>query len=114
MNFETKIKEWVSIDNEIKKQNELTKRLREKKNDLNHEINEYIENNQLNNAVIQISDGSLKYNSVKSTQPLTFKFVRECLTNCIENEDTIEQLMNYIKEKREIKEHYELKRFYNK
>ena len=114
MNFETKIKEWVSIDNEIKKQNELTKRLREKKNDLNHEINEYIENNQLNNAVIQISDGSLKYNSVKSTQPLTFKFVRECLTNCIENEDTIDQLMNYIKEKREVKEHYELKRFYNK
>jgi len=114
MNFETKIKEWVSIDNEIKKQNELTKRLREKKNDLNSEINEYIENNQLNNAVIQISDGSLKYNSVKSTQPLTFKFVRECLTNCIENEDTIDQLMNYIKEKREVKEHYELKRFYNK
>lgn len=114
MKFETKIKEWVSIDNEIKKQNELTKRLREKKNDLNHEINEYIENNQLNNAVIQISDGSLKYNSVKSTQPLTFKFVRECLTNCIENEDTIDQLMNYIKEKREVKEHYELKRFYNK
>jgi len=114
MSFETQIKEWVSIDNEIKKQNELIKRLREKKNNLNSEINNYIEDNQLNNAIIQISDGSLKYNIVKSTQPLTFKFVRECLENCIENEETINQLMNYIKEKREVREHYELKRFYNK
>lgn len=114
MSFEQKIKQWVIIDNEIKNKNDALKELREKKNNLNQEINNYIENNNLNNSIIQISDGTLKYNSVKTSQPLTFRFVRECLTNCIEDEKTIEYLMNYIKEHREIKEHNELKRYYNK
>lgn len=114
MNFEENIRTWVTIDNEIKSKNESIKKLREKKNNLNKEINSYIEKNSLNNSIIQISDGNLKYNNIKTSQPLTFRFIRECLTNCIEDEETIEHLMNYIKEHREIKEHYELKRYYNK
>ena len=114
MSFEEKIRTWVSIDNEIKSKNDSIKQLREKKNNLNQEINSYIESNNLNNSIIQITDGTLKYNSIKTSQPLTFRFIRECLTNCIEDEETIEHLMNYIKEHREIKEHNELKRYYNK
>jgi|TARA_R110001599_G_scaffold113994_2_gene279521 hypothetical protein len=114
MNFETKIKEWVNIDNQIKHQHDKLKQLREEKNNLNVDLNSYIEKNELNNAIIQISDGSLKYNTLKSTQPLTLKYINGCLTNCITNPETVEQLMIYIKEHRDTKYTTELKRYYNK
>ena len=34
-----------------------------------------IETNNLHNAVIQIDDGKLKFQNMKSTPPLTFKFI---------------------------------------
>jgi hypothetical protein len=114
MSFESNIKEWVKIDDQLKLLQQKQKELREKKCELNHEINTYIETNHLNNSIIQISDGSLKYNSSKISQPLTFRFVRECLSNCISNQESVEQLMNYIKEHRESKINYELKRYYKK
>jgi hypothetical protein len=114
MSFESNIKEWVKIDDQLKLLQQKQKELREKRNELNDVINTYIETNHLNNSIIQISDGSLKYNSNKTTQPLTFRFVRECLSNCISNQESVDQLMNYIKEHRESKINYELKRYYKK
>ena len=114
MSFESNIKEWVKIDDQLKLLQQKQKELREKRNELNDVINTYIETNHLNNSIIQISDGSLKYNSNKTTQPLTFRFVRECLSNCISNQESVDQLMNYIKEHRERKINYELKRYYKK
>ena len=49
MNFETSIKEWVILDNKIKKQNEELKALREKRQTLGTVLNDYIEDNELNN-----------------------------------------------------------------
>jgi len=114
MSFESNIKEWVKIDDQLKLLHQKQKELREKRGNLNYEINRYIEGNNLNNSIIQINDGSLKYNSHKSTQPLTFRFVRECLNKCISNKESVEQLMNYIREHRESEINYELKRYYKK
>ena len=114
MNFETSIKEWVILDNKIKKQNEELKALREKRQTLGTALNGYIEENELNNAIIQISDGTIKYNQIKRTQPLTLKYIRTCLENCIQNVETVDKLMEYIKENRDVKISNELKRYYNK
>ena len=113
MEFEKSIKEWVKVDDQLKILSKKQKELREKRNTLNDSINYYIETNKLNNSVIKISDGSLKYNSTKNAQPLTFRYIRECLSNCISNEENVEQLMEYIKNHREIKVSNELKRYYN-
>lgn len=113
MEFEKSIKEWVKVDDQLKILAKKQKELREKRNTLNDSINYYIETNKLNNSVIKISDGSLKYNSTKNAQPLTFRYIRECLSNCISNEENVEQLMDYIKNHREIKVSNELKRYYN-
>lgn len=114
MNFETSIKEWVILDNKIKKQNEELKTLREKRQTVGTTLNGYIEDNELNNAIIQISDGTIKYNHVKMTQPLTLRYIQTCLQNCIQNVETVDKLMEYIKENRDVKISNELKRYYNK
>mgnify|MGYP000948631169 FL=1 len=114
MNFETYIKDWVILDTKIKKQSEELKLLREKRQTLGSSLNVYIEENELNNAIIQISDGTIKYNQVKMTQPLTLKYIHTCLENCIQNVETVDKLMEYIKENRDVKISNELKRYYNK
>lgn len=111
--FERNIQKWVAVDNQLKIVNEKAKELRDEKNDLLEDINMYIETNKLTNASIDISDGKLKFAQSKVTQPLTLKFVENCLSNIINDQRQVTQIMKYIKDKREKKEVPEIKRYYN-
>ena len=111
--FERNIQKWVAVDNQLKIVNEKAKELRDEKNDLLEDINMYIETNKLTNASIDISDGKLKFAQSKITQPLTLKFVENCLSNIINDQRQVTQIMKYIKDKREKKEVPEIKRYYN-
>lgn len=113
MSLEENIKKWVSIDNQLKTLNEKAKELRESKNNTEQIILEYVETKKMNNATVNISDGKLRFVSTKQTAPLTLKYVEECLKHCINNEDQVTKLMDYIKEAREIKYVPDIKRTYN-
>lgn len=112
MSFENQIQQWVQIDNQLKSVNEKVKELREKKNSISEKINNHIEENQLNNAAVKISDGQLKFVKIKETQPLTFKYLETCLSEIIKNEEQVKKIVEYIKNKREVKYIPEIKRFY--
>ena len=113
MSFEQQIQQWVSIDNQMKQLSDKMKELREKKNDLNDVIFRQVETSNLSNSSIQISDGKLKFHQTKETQPLTFKYLESCLREIIKNEDQVNKIVEYIKNKREIKYVPEIKRLYN-
>ena len=89
------------------------KELRDKKNTLNDVIFNHVENSNLSNAIVQISDGRIKFIKTKDTQVLTFKYLETCLHEIIKNEDQVNKIIEYIKNKREIKYVPEIKRFYN-
>ena len=110
--FQRDIQNWVNIDNKIKNLQHEIKSLRENKNILTNGIFVYAETNNLENAVIQISDGKLKFQNVKTTSPLTFKLIEECLTECIQDKEQVTQLIKYIKNKREYKYNYDIRRTY--
>ena len=110
--FQQNIQSWVQIDNQIKKASANLSQLRERRNNLQDNITSYVEENNLDNAIIEISDGNLKFNSYKQSSPLTFKYINKCLNECISDEDTVDKLMNYIKEKREVKYQNGIKRSY--
>jgi hypothetical protein len=113
MSFEQQIQQWVQIDNQLKNFNEKIKELRYKKNSISEQIYNHIEENQLNNAAVKISDGQLKFVKIKETQPLTFKYLETCLSEIIKNEEQVKKIVEYIKNKREVKYIPEIKRFYN-
>ena len=113
MSFESEIQQWVSLDNQLKKINETTKDLRQKKNILETSIIEKANTSNLQNATVKISDGRLRFVNTKTPEPLTFKYLEKSLTEIIKNEEQVKQIINYIKEKRETKEVPEIKRFYN-
>jgi hypothetical protein len=113
MSFEQQIQQWVAIDNQMKILNDKMKELRDKKNNISEEINTYIETSQLSDASVKISDGQLKFIKVKETQQLTFKYLETCLSEIIKNEEQVKKIIEYIKNKREVKYVPEIKRLYN-
>ena len=112
MSFEEQIKSWVSIDNEIRVQNDILKKLRAKRNDTGDSIIQYVETENLHNATIKISDGKLRFMETKQQMPLTLQFVRKCLSDCIERKEEVEKIMEYIKDSRDVKIISNIKRSY--
>jgi len=114
MNFEQQIQQWVSIDNQMKQISDQMKELRDKKNIISEKINNHIETTfpSGSNASVKINGGQLKFVKTKETQQLTFKYLETCLSEIINNEEQIKKIIDYIKNKREIKYIPEIKRFY--
>jgi nitrogen regulatory protein PII len=112
-NLDKTIQTWVELDNELKKLNEKTKDIRTRKNDVEDKIMTYVEDNSMNNSVVNITDGKIKFCEVKQTQPLTLGFLEKCLSEVIANQSQVKQIVDYIKSKRETKMVPEIKRYYN-
>jgi cell wall assembly regulator SMI1 len=115
MNFEQQLQQWVSIDNQMKILNDKMKELRDKKNTVSELINTHIETTfpeGVNNS-IKIADGQIKFIKVKETQQLTFKYLETCLSEIIKNDEQVKKIVEYIKNKRDVKYIPEIKRIYN-
>jgi hypothetical protein len=110
-NFEENIQKWVLLDNQLKVLNEKIHEVRDKKSQLLDSITEYAEKNKLMDANIQISDGKLKFTKTRISEPLTFKYLEKSLSNIIRNEAQVKQIIEYVKNNREIKIVPEMKRF---
>ena len=59
--LQTKIKDWVNCDNRLNNLKQETKQLRDNRNGLTNEIFNYVHENNLDDSVIEISDGTLKF-----------------------------------------------------
>ena len=110
--FQNNIKQWVTIDNNIKTLSENLKDLKAERSQISDNILNFVEQENLNTTTIQINDGALKFTKTKQTSNLTLSYVKECLEKCISNEDDINNIMNVIKTSRESKYSNEIKRSY--
>lgn len=114
MNFETYMSKWVILDN---RQKQLQKELQQLKNE-KQEISEYVlnhvVNNDMTNTTVSLKDGRIRFNSVNTTQPLTFKYLESCLGNIIKNPEQIKIILGHIKSSRDAKTSLEIHRYYNK
>lgn len=113
MSFESQIKQWVSVDNEIKIYNEKLKELREKRNTLTDNITKYADSNNLSNSTVQISDGKLKFAHSKVIEPLSFTYLEKHLGGIIKSDDHVKKIIEHLKNKRTSKIVPEIKRYSN-
>lgn len=108
--FKEKVKTWVYLDDQIKELNEQLKFLRDQRTLHSEDIIRYADSSNLNN--VSISDGQLRFTNGRSVQPLTLRFVEDCLYRCIPDREKVKTLMTYIKESRKINNIPEIKRTY--
>jgi len=112
MEFSDQIRQWVSLDNQLKTLNDRAKELRAQKNAVSEEIIQYVDTHNLNNSVVKISDGRLRFTETTQHSPLTFKHVEDCLKKCIQDEGDVKKIMKLIKDTRQAKSVSDIKRTY--
>lgn len=113
MTFEEEIKNWSVIDTKINEINTHVKQLRNKRNDLEKSILNQVEKRELNSATIKLGDSRLKFVNHKINSPLTYKFLKESLSEIIEDENEVNEIINHIRNKREPKTALVIKRFFD-
>ncbi len=113
MNFENQIKQWVQLDDQLKRFNQQIRELREKKISLEKTITTYTASNNLSGTTLQVSDSKLKFVNTRVPETLTFKYLEKSLNEIIKNENQVKSIMDHIKQKREFKIVPEIKRFSN-
>mgnify|MGYP003984510185 CR=1 FL=1 len=113
MSFEQNIQHWVKLDNQSKQLNEQMRLIRQTKNELIGNINTYVEDKNLKNCIVEISDGRLKFTQSQITQSLTLGFIKDCLSEIINDQEQVNVILNHIKERRATRINSGIKRYYN-
>lgn len=113
-NFTDNIKQWIVFDTQIdilkKDYQEKLKDLKENKQSLEVKLTNYMKAHELQNTIIQTSEGKIKYNEINIQSPLNYKFLLDVFKEGLEDEEKADQLLQLIKTKRESKKQISLKR----
>ena len=102
--FNSNVIQWVEYDNQIKQYNEKIKSIKSDKSTLEVNILSHIENNDLKNNVFNLASYSskLQYNSNKSYETMTNKYLIDKFTKYFNDEDKALHLFNFLKEERSL------------
>ena len=111
-NFNSNVVKWIEYDNEIKKYNDKIKTIKSDKISLEVDILSHIENNNLKNNVFNLPSYSskLQYNSNKSYENMTNKFLLDNFTKYFKDENKSKELLEFLKNNRKYENKVSLKR----
>jgi hypothetical protein len=107
-----KIKRWVQLDTQLKVINERTKLMRDERGQLSGEICMDLNSAGISKQKIMLPDGDLKVYEKKDYSPLTFGFLEQHLGTIMSDPQQVSYVIDYLKQKREIKCSNDLKRTY--
>jgi len=100
-NFKTKVKHWLTIDEEINKYESKIKELKKhKKKVLEPEITSFMVEHNITN--LNTENGLIKCNERKTKKGLNKHNIRENLTQVLNDESQIEQALQLIMNNREV------------
>ena len=108
--FIENLKKWVVLDKQLKFVNEKTRQIRETKTALTKELCDYVHHRNINNKVIDITNGELRFVEKRDYSPLTFSYIKECLDEMIADKTQVDMIIQYLKDNREIRTSYEIRR----
>lgn len=112
--FVENVKKWVAIDTQLKAINERTKQIRDMKTNLQKSIHAYMENNNLLDKKIGVSDGELRFVERKEQTALSFGYIERCLQEIMPEKSHVDYIIQYLKDKRETSVISEIRRTYSK
>ena len=102
------VKNWVKIDDEIRKKNLEVKELKDERKEFEAFIIEYMD--KINENVINISDGKLRKNKSASKGSLKQDSIQNALLDITQDNSKAMQMTKYIMDSRPIVERVNLKR----
>ena len=110
ISLEKYVQKWVLVDNQIQVLQEKMKTMREWKKKLTENVMVKMEEKGISHKILSIPDGELSVQEKREYSSLSYGFIEECLTEIIPEKETVEYIMDYIREHREIKIVKEIRR----
>ena len=110
--FNRNILEWINYDNTIKTKNDDIKKLRLKRDNLENSILQYIQENNMEDNVFNITsmNTQLKVNKTNTKETISYKFLETTLMKYFKNETKTKDLLDFIKNNRNCVEKINLRR----
>ena len=108
------IQKYVEIDNKMNKIKELNKSLKKERDNVDKFILNYMNENNMQNKNIILSDGKLRYVTTKTSESITKKYIQAKLTEFFNAKEKAKEVTNYIYDTRNQTENVQLKRSINK
>ena len=104
------VKEWLKLDDDLKSHSEKMKHIRQRQKEISHFIIHYM--NQKGLEHLTFDGGRIECNVAKSKPALSKKKLNSSVLEYFNNdEQKAQELLDFIMEKREVKETTKLKRF---
>lgn len=108
--LQPKIREWVSIDNEIDILNKKLREKREKRREINDYIFEYLKEKNTPKIRVNLPDGHITSATTHTYNPVSIKLLLNAFKEYFGDEKKAQHLLEFIKERRELITTNELKR----
>jgi hypothetical protein len=112
--FVENVQKWLLYEQQLKLVTDKAKQIRESKNTTAESICQYMQTHGLTHNKIKITDGELKIYEKKEYSPLTYTYVEECLAKIITEKESVEFIMDYLKQNRETKITHEIRKTMHK
>lgn len=108
--FEDYVKKYIEVDDEIESLQIKLKTMRDWKRKLNGVIVKHMEDQDLVEHTLEVSDGTLRYNEHKEYGSMSFTYIEKSLHQLIPDPEQVKYVIQFLKDNREIKTVAELKR----
>lgn len=106
------VKNWVTLDNQIRLLNNKLKQLKDDKKKQNEKMIEIMKSNEIDN--FDLKDGQIRYKKTKKRQVLSQKLLVEILKNHPQfDNESVNQLNDYVYQNRKIIEEDKIVRIIN-
>jgi hypothetical protein len=112
--FEDNVRQWTILDTKIRLANSQIKEMRTMRDSLSKKVCEHMKQTGIDNRKIEIADSKIEVVEKKEYSSLTMGYLEKCLTAIIQEQDSVKHILQYIKDKRDIKKSIELRRTFNK
>jgi seryl-tRNA synthetase len=96
------VKDWVSLDNQIRNMQAETNRLKTERKETSLKLIELMKTHGIEDRSIEINDGNIEYKNKTSKKPLTQKSLSKLLNDFYDgNTERVEEIRHFILENRE-------------
>jgi len=110
LDLEKFVNKWVLVDDQLTILQEKTKTMREWKKKLTDTILEIMDKKGLSHKIMSIPNGELSIQDKREYSSLSYGFIEECLEEIITDKKKVADIVDYLRDKREIKIVKEIRR----
>ena len=110
--FKENVKEWLTLDDDIKTLNSHLRDRKKRKNELTPDILKLMQEYEIQD--MNTNSGLIKYNQTLVKKPMNKEFIRKKLSDFLKNSKTADDATEYITQNRDSEIKIKLKRVNNK